>query len=80
MTVIRLATTNETPVKRACGTCRHREGRHGIGQECGALGDFASVARSPGRTCGPEGSLWEPSSPPPPRRSLRRWLYETLWA
>lgn len=59
MTVVRLATSNSSPQKRACSTCRH--GPRSISQECLALGRSIYFERQDEESaCGLEGNLWEP--------------------
>lgn len=73
--VIRLATSNQSPAKRACSTCRHREWDSLIAlHRCGALGFQCRHERADERgQCGSSGLMWEPI---PPRQ---RGAFERAW-
>jgi hypothetical protein len=77
MSVVKLATSQSQPQKRACSTCQHREY-----DKCGATGFYLTIERGyptgKGVACGHDGALWELAPPKPPRRGvltvLRDWL------
>lgn len=76
MTVLRLASSQEKPV-RACATCRYaREMNRLIYAKCGASGMYIANERRVGVVCGPEGLMWEPAPPKPPRTP---GIFERAW-
>lgn len=71
---------------RNCRTCAHcvphENGREGY-DHCRRFQLFCSNAVTFGKLCGRDLKEWTPKTalpPPPPRRSLRRWLYDLLFA
>ncbi len=64
------------PVK-TCETCVFQESDFMLGKRCGRSGHFCSIERMyaahPGNQCDVNFSGWRPK---PPRRSLRRWLFD----
>lgn len=78
MSVIKLATSQTNPQKRACSTCLHVRMAYSDYARCGASGYFIKTERLHGVICGPDGKMWEPKPPRPPRRgiltALRDWL------
>lgn len=75
-TVLRLASSQEKPV-RACATCRYaREMHHVRFAKCAATGHYISTERNVGFVCGPEGRMWEAAPPKPPRTP---GIFERAW-
>ena len=73
--VVRIATSNSNPVKRACGTCKHVVRPQSILPDCSATGRHIMTERHGGHVCGPEGKLWEPVPHPIPILiRFKRWL------
>lgn len=77
MSVVKLATSNSSPQKRACSTCRHKPRVAGAFARCGATNQYLDIERlSTLSACGQTGELWEPR---PPRKGLiptiRIWLF-----
>lgn len=58
---------------QACGDCTYRRG-HGILQQCAAKGQYCSTVMREKSSC----IYWSKRIPQPPRRSLIRWLWDTL--
>lgn len=57
--VVHLKTSNGTPAKRACGTCKHVRGSNEVAR-CTASGRSIFFERQdPVGACGTEGKLWE---------------------
>ena len=77
--VIRIATSNDAPVKRACGTCRHVTKPGTAYQRCKATGFSCHIARTATGPCGFNGLLWEPVPPPPPRIGFVGWIKRLLF-
>lgn len=69
---------HNSPIKM-CETCHYRKGR-GFGARCQLGGYYCSIERQfanmPGARCNEEFSGWRQR---PPRRSVRRWLYDLFW-
>lgn len=68
-------------VKRGCATCFWRQGDHPAIWRCGKAGGHfcENVVNTFNNPFCHKLNGWTPIPPKPPRRSLRRWLYETLW-
>lgn len=65
------------PVKN-CGTCAHHapSNQHATFNKCAKYGyQYANFAI---HSC--QARFWQQRPPIPPRRSLRQWLYDTLFA
>jgi hypothetical protein len=75
--VIRLATSQRDPQKRACVACRHVVRHKYVGPDCGATGRDIMFERADHfGVCGTEGKLWERT---PPRIGLIGWVKRLLW-
>ena len=57
--VVRLVSSRERPVVRACNTCAHRPWRFTPLARCKATAEYVNMARQFG-PCGKEGLFWEP--------------------
>lgn len=77
---------NSTP--KGCQTCRFKVNAWGENRplfwHCGKTGGYCTTMRGlsaqPGAECDNDFSGWAPIPPKPPRRSLRQWIYDLLWA
>lgn len=67
---------------RSCRTCVHREASklNPAFDRCGRWQVYCSTAVGFSNLCGDSLAQWRSASPKPPRRSLRRWLYDLLFA
>jgi hypothetical protein len=68
---------------RSCHTCVHRKANTVSGESfdhCRRWKTFCELAVRWSDHCGHELREWRLAPPKPPRRSLRRWLYDTLFA
>lgn len=63
---------------KGCATCVFLQpGTLGaVFWRCGRTGRYCGHETLDSGPCGPTMQHWKPK---PPRRSLRRWLYETFW-
>lgn len=73
-----MTTAKETHFNAPVRNCRNCVHRHNNGwvDECVRTGTTCSIAVLAESLCGERLRFWQPK---PPRRSLRRWLFETLW-
>lgn len=74
-------TYHNSPV-RDCSTCVHRVPEKILGEDwdyCRRWGTLCKYAMWEKAWCGPTLTAWRQAPPKPPRRSLRQWLYDTLW-
>lgn len=78
---------NARPQVRNCGNCAHKI-NDPLGARfwcCAKAGLYCDVVRrsrceDTASKCDANFSGWMPIPPKPPRRSLRQFLYDTLWA
>lgn len=61
---------------RNCKNCMHRESGFSINDYCTRFQEFSSMSIFDQNHCGRNLSEWTAK---PVRRSLRKWLYDTLW-
>jgi hypothetical protein len=67
-----------TPIK-SCDNCAYRRGR-GEYARCARSGYYCSTERQCHGNCDKNFSGWRQVPPPQPRRSLRAWIRDLLWA
>lgn len=70
---------------RTCVTCVHRVpdgylSDHERFDHCRKYQQYCSVAVMFEDDCGVNRRSWQQKPPPKPRRSLRQWLYDLIWA
>lgn len=66
---------------KSCDTCAYQQGR-GEFARCARAGMYCSTVRMFAARlrdhCDENFSGWVEKAPPPPKRSLRQWLYDTF--